>query len=74
MVVNSGAPIPQQGQMSLLPIREGGTVINGLQAQLIADTRTNRILIVTRPQNMETLRSLVEAFDQAVPCCATTRV
>jgi type II secretion system protein D len=41
-------------------------VINGLQAQLIADTRTNRILIVTRPQNMDTLRGLVQAFDQAV--------
>ncbi|HET9375412.1 MAG TPA: secretin N-terminal domain-containing protein, partial [Chthoniobacterales bacterium] len=32
---------------------------------LIADTRTNRLLIVTRPQNMGTLRDLVLAFDQA---------
>jgi type II secretion system protein D len=61
------APIPQQGQNVVVANPGGGTVINGLQAQLIADTRTNRILIVTRPQNMETLRSLVEAFDQAVP-------
>ena len=61
------APVPQQGQNVVIANPGGGTVINGLQAQLIADTRTNRILIVTRPQNMETLRSLVEAFDQAVP-------
>ena len=61
------APVPQQGQNVVVSNPGGGTVINGLQAQLIADTRTNRILIVTRPQNMETLRSLVEAFDQAVP-------
>jgi general secretion pathway protein D len=61
------APIPQQGQNVVVANPGGNTVINGLQAQLVADTRTNRILIVTRPQNMETLRSLVEAFDEAVP-------
>jgi type II secretion system protein D len=61
------APIPQQGQNVVIANPGGSTVINGLQAQLVADTRTNRILIVTRPQNMATLRSLVEAFDEAVP-------
>jgi general secretion pathway protein D len=61
------APTPQQGQNVVIANPGGSTVINGLQAQLVADTRTNRILIVTRPQNMETLRSLVEAFDEAVP-------
>jgi general secretion pathway protein D len=61
------APVPQQGQNVVIANPGGSTVINGLQAQLVADTRTNRILIVTRPQNMETLRSLVEAFDEAVP-------
>jgi type II secretion system protein D len=60
-------PVPQQGQNVVIANPGGSTVINGLQAQLIADTRTNRILIVTRPQNMKTLRSLVEAFDEAVP-------
>jgi general secretion pathway protein D len=57
-----GAPQPQNVVVGNAP---SGTVIAGLQAQLIPDTRTNRILIVTRPQNMETLRGLVLAFDQA---------
>jgi general secretion pathway protein D len=61
------APSPQQGQNVVIANAGASTVIAGLQAQLIPDTRTNRILIVTRPQNMETLRSLVEAFDEAVP-------
>jgi general secretion pathway protein D len=61
------APSPQQGQNVAVANVGASTVIAGLQAQLIPDTRTNRILIVTRPQNMETLRSLVEAFDEAVP-------
>ena len=43
----------------------GGGGIGGIQAQLVADARTNRILIVTRPQNMAQLRSLIESFDQA---------
>jgi type II secretion system protein D len=42
----------------------GGSGISGLQAQLVADARTNRILIVTRPQNMAQLRTLIQAFDQ----------
>jgi general secretion pathway protein D len=42
----------------------GGSGISGLQAQLVADARTNRILIVTRPQNMPQLRSLIQSFDQ----------
>jgi general secretion pathway protein D len=43
----------------------GGGGIGGLQAQLVADARTNRILIVTRPQNMPQFRSLIQSFDQA---------
>ena len=42
----------------------GGSGISGLQAQLVADARTNRILIVTRPQNMAQLRTLIQSFDQ----------
>jgi general secretion pathway protein D len=42
----------------------GGAGISGLQAQLVADARTNRILIVTRPQNMAQLRGLIQSFDQ----------
>ncbi|HEX4201066.1 MAG TPA: secretin N-terminal domain-containing protein [Chthoniobacterales bacterium] len=41
----------------------GGSGIGGLQAQLVADARTNRILIVTRPQNMPQLRTLIQSFD-----------
>jgi type II secretion system protein D len=41
----------------------GAAGIGGLQAQLVADARTNRILIVTRPQNMPQLRSLIQSFD-----------
>jgi general secretion pathway protein D len=58
-------PTGQPGQNVVGASAPSSIVINGLQAQLIADTRTNRILIVTRPQNMETLRGLVLAFDQA---------
>jgi general secretion pathway protein D len=58
-------PTGQPGQNVVVANAPSSTVINGLQAQLIADTRTNRILIVTRPQNMDTLRGLVQAFDQA---------
>jgi general secretion pathway protein D len=61
-----GGPVQQQGQNVVVASPGQGTVIAGLQAQLIPDTRTNRILIVTRPQSMEMLKDLVEAFDQAV--------
>jgi general secretion pathway protein D len=60
------SPVQQPGQNVVVASAGPSTVIAGLQAQLIPDTRTNRILIVTRPQNMETLKGLVEAFDQAV--------
>ncbi|HEX6566375.1 MAG TPA: secretin N-terminal domain-containing protein [Chthoniobacterales bacterium] len=42
----------------------GSSGIAGLQAQLVADARTNRILVVSRPQNMAQLRSLIQSFDQ----------
>ena len=41
----------------------GGGGIGGIQAQLVADARTNRILIVSRPQNMAQLRTLIQSFD-----------
>jgi type II secretion system protein D len=34
--------------------------------QLIPDTRTNRVLIVCRPSNLEYVRSLIEDFDKEV--------
>jgi general secretion pathway protein D len=56
---NPGAPGNVQVNYS-----SGGSGISGLQAQLVADARTNRILIVTRPQNMAQLRTLIQSFDQ----------
>ena len=36
------------------------------QAQVVADTRTNRILVVARPETMPYFRTLIEQFDSAV--------
>jgi general secretion pathway protein D len=60
----SVAPGPQQAAAAA-PITnpEGGLL--GSNAQLIPDTRTNRILIVCRPHNLAYLRKLVVEFDQA---------
>jgi len=38
--------------------------------QLVADTRTNRILIVTRPMNMDYIKKLIQEFDVAVDLSA----
>ncbi|MBW0001326.1 MAG: hypothetical protein JO015_19700 [Verrucomicrobia bacterium] len=58
------APGPQQGAgVSPITNPEGGLL--GSNAQLIPDTRTNRILIVCRPHNLAYLRRLVVEFDQA---------
>jgi general secretion pathway protein D len=59
-VPNAGAPGNVQVNYG-----SGTSGISGLQAQLVADARTNRILIVSRPQNMTQLRSLILSFDQA---------
>ena len=55
-------PAPQPGA-SAPTAGLGETSIFG---QLIPDTRTNRILIVCRPQNLEYVRSLIEDFDKEV--------
>ncbi len=34
--------------------------------ELVADARTNRILVITRPVNFEYIKSLIEEFDNAV--------
>jgi general secretion pathway protein D len=36
------------------------------QAQVVADTRTNRILVVARPENIPYFRTLIEQFDASV--------
>jgi general secretion pathway protein D len=58
-------PVGPQAQNVPVSNPSSGTVINGLQAQLIPDTRTNRVLIVSRPQSLDMIRGLVESFDQA---------
>ena len=60
----SAGPGPQQAA-AVAPITtpEGGLL--GSNAQLIPDTRTNRILIVCRPHSLAYLRQLVVEFDQA---------
>jgi general secretion pathway protein D len=58
-------PVSPQAQNVPVSNPSAGTVINGLQAQLIPDTRTNRVLIVSRPQSLDMIRGLVESFDQA---------
>jgi general secretion pathway protein D len=42
-----------------------GTLISG-PVRLVPDTRTNRILVITKPQNFPTVRSLIEQFDEPV--------
>jgi general secretion pathway protein D len=36
------------------------------QAQIVADTRTNRILVVARPETIPYFRTLIQQFDEAV--------
>jgi type II secretion system protein D len=67
-----GMPGPPPGMMpaSLDPSASfGGMTEKSLivgDARLIPDTRTNRILIITRPVNVPYLRDLIEQFDLAV--------
>ncbi|NBQ65889.1 MAG: hypothetical protein EBT95_10285, partial [Verrucomicrobia bacterium] len=49
-------------------VGEGGSVSGDIQ--LIADTRTNRILVVTRPMNMDYIKKLIHEFDVAVDLSA----
>jgi len=55
---------PAAGASASISVGEGGSVSGDIQ--LIADTRTNRILIVTRPMNMDYIKKLIEEFDVAV--------
>jgi general secretion pathway protein D len=68
-----GAPVP--GQPAPVPQATGGAASSdagllGTQAQIIADTRTNRILVVARPQNIPYFRTLIKQFDAAVGAAA----
>jgi len=55
---------PAAGVSATINVGEGSGVSGDIQ--LIADTRTNRILIVTRPMNMDYIKKLIEEFDVAV--------
>lgn len=60
----STGPGPQQAAAAASITNPEGGVL-GSNAQLIPDTRTNRILIVCRPHNLAYLRKLVVEFDEA---------
>jgi general secretion pathway protein D len=62
---SSGPQTPGSASNVQVNYAAGASGIAGLQAQLVADARTNRILVVSRPQNMAQLRSLILSFDQA---------
>lgn len=60
---------PQPNQ----PANPGAVVANSndsalfsTDVQLVADPRTNRILVITRPSNFANIRALIKEFDQAV--------
>jgi type II secretion system protein D len=55
-----GAPVATPTTAATINAGSSGDI------QLIADTRTNRILIVTRPMNMDYIKKLIEEFDVAV--------
>src|ERR1700740_2077971 len=68
-----GVAVP--GQPAPVPQATGGAASSdagllGTQAQIIADTRTNRILVVARPQNIPYFRTLIKQFDAAVGAAA----
>ncbi len=69
-------PVPnpgQPGQPQIIPASLGGanaqfesSLVIG-ETQLVADPRTNRILVVTRPVNFSYIRKLIEQLDSPVP-------
>lgn len=60
---NPNGPAPAPGPSS--PDLNERNLVAG-DVQLVADARTNRILVVTRPVNFDYIRGLIEEFDRAV--------
>ena len=60
------APVANPAPQPAAALPTAGLGETSIFGQLIPDTRTNRILIVCRPQNLEYVRSLVEDFDTKV--------
>jgi len=60
--------VPGQPVPSTQPVAAGGGDAGTLssQVQLVPDTRTNRILVVAKPQNISYFRTLIREFDAAV--------
>jgi type II secretion system protein D len=58
-----GQPVPGT-QTVAAGVSEAGTLSS--QVQLVPDTRTNRILVVAKPQNISYFRTLIRQFDAAV--------
>src|ERR1700688_4346419 len=66
-----GPPVPGQAVVAPQPAGAANTASSdaGLlstQAQVIADTRTNRILVIARPETMPYFRTLIAQFDATV--------
>ena len=61
-----GAPPPQAAQAA--PTSDAGLLSS--QVQVIADTRTNRILVVGRPEALPYFTTLIRQFDAAVGAVA----
>jgi type II secretion system protein D len=59
-----GQPVPQPGQPAAAASSDAGILSS--QAQIIADTRTNRILVIARPETVPYFITLIQQFDAAV--------
>jgi general secretion pathway protein D len=67
---DQGAPVPGGPVVAGQPAAAAGpasdaTLLSG-QAQVVADTRTNRILVIARPETVPYFRTLIQQFDSAV--------
>jgi len=58
-----GQPVPAT-QPVVAGVSEAGMLSS--QVQVVPDTRTNRILVVSKPQNISYFRTLIRQFDAAV--------
>src|SRR5580704_10213319 len=66
-----GPPVPGQAVVAPQPAGAANTAnsdagLLSTQAQVIADTRTNRILVIARPDTMPYFRTLIAQFDATV--------
>jgi type II secretion system protein D len=66
-----GPPVPGQAVVAPQPVAAANTAsadagLLSTQAQVIADTRTNRILVIARPDTMPYFRTLIAQFDATV--------